>query len=54
MLATIIIGLVFNLLQIAFSLFNIVKNGDGTILFDFFGDKVRTYVCNFDFLSRNS
>lgn len=41
MLATIIIGIVFNLVQIAFTLFNIVKNGNSTILFDFFGDKVR-------------
>ncbi|CAK9308804.1 unnamed protein product [Citrullus colocynthis] len=44
MLATIIIGIVFNLLQIAFTLFNIVKNGNSTILFDFFGDKFLSYL----------
>ncbi|KAG7016239.1 CASP-like protein 4D1, partial [Cucurbita argyrosperma subsp. argyrosperma] len=44
MLATIIVGVVFNLLQIAFSLFNIVKNRNGTILFDFFGDKFLSYL----------
>ncbi|XP_022992767.1 CASP-like protein 4D1 [Cucurbita maxima] len=43
-LATIIIGIVFNLLQIAFSLFNIVKGATGTILFDFFGDKFLSYL----------
>ncbi|KAG6578707.1 hypothetical protein SDJN03_23155, partial [Cucurbita argyrosperma subsp. sororia] len=44
MLATIIVGVVFNLLQIAFSLFNIVKNRNGTILFDFFADKFLSYL----------
>ncbi|XP_022134358.1 CASP-like protein 4D1 [Momordica charantia] len=43
-LATIIIGIILNLLQIAFSLFNTVKNGSGTILFDFFGDKFLSYL----------
>lgn len=45
MLATIIIGFAYNLLQMAFSIFTVVSgnrvlSGDGGYLFDFFADKV--------------
>jgi len=45
MISTIIIGFVYNLLQMGFSIFTVVSgnrvlNGDGGYLFDFFGDKV--------------
>ncbi|WVZ07370.1 hypothetical protein V8G54_020716 [Vigna mungo] len=48
MLATIIIGFAYNLLQMAFSIFGLVSgnrvlNGDGGYLFDFFADKMISY-----------
>ncbi|XP_050945631.1 CASP-like protein 4D1 isoform X2 [Cucumis melo] len=39
-MATIIIGGAFNLLQIALALYRLVTKTDGSILFDFYGDKV--------------
>ncbi|QCE16512.1 CASP-like protein 4D1 [Vigna unguiculata] len=48
MISTIIIGFVYNLLQMGFSIFTVVSgnrvlNGDGGYLFDFFGDKIISY-----------
>ncbi|XP_014496962.1 CASP-like protein 4D1 [Vigna radiata var. radiata] len=48
MLATIIIGFAYNLLQMAFSIFTVVSgnrvlSGDGGYLFDFFADKMISY-----------
>ena len=39
-MATIIVGGAFNLLQIALSLYRLITKTDGSILFDFYGDKV--------------
>ncbi|ESW11223.1 hypothetical protein PHAVU_008G012300 [Phaseolus vulgaris] len=49
MISTIIIGFVYNLLQMAFSIFTVVSgnrvlSGDGGYLFDFFGDKMISYL----------
>ncbi|XP_031741110.1 CASP-like protein 4D1 isoform X2 [Cucumis sativus] len=38
-MATIIVGGAFNLLQIALSLYRLITKTDGSILFDFYGDK---------------
>ncbi|KAK7374827.1 hypothetical protein VNO80_08269 [Phaseolus coccineus] len=48
-ISTIIIGFVYNLLQMAFSIFTVVSgnrvlSGDGGYLFDFFGDKIISYL----------
>ncbi|XP_021296081.1 CASP-like protein 4D1 [Herrania umbratica] len=48
-LASIIIGLVYSLLQTAFSLYHLATgnrliSGDGGFVFDFYGDKVISYV----------
>lgn len=39
-MATIIIGGAFNLLQIALALYRLITKTDGSLLFDFYGDKV--------------
>ncbi|XWS66004.1 hypothetical protein CRYUN_Cryun05aG0162900 [Craigia yunnanensis] len=49
MLASIIIGLVYSLLQTGFSLYHLATGnrliaGDGAFVFDFYGDKVISYV----------
>ncbi|CAJ1841413.1 unnamed protein product [Sphenostylis stenocarpa] len=49
MISTIIIGFVYNLLQMGFSIFTVVSgnrvlSGDGGYLFDFFGDKIISYL----------
>ncbi|KAG5051273.1 CASP-like protein 4D1 [Glycine soja] len=49
MISTIIIGFAYNLLQMAFSIFTVVSgnrvlSGDGGYLFDFFGDKIISYL----------
>ncbi|EEF31519.1 CASP-like protein 4D1 [Ricinus communis] len=49
MLATIVIGLAYTVLQIAFTLYyvatgNRMMSGDGNLAFDFFGDKVISYI----------
>ncbi|XP_038877615.1 CASP-like protein 4D1 [Benincasa hispida] len=43
-ITTIIIGGAFNLLQIALALYRLVTKTDGNLLFDFYGDKVLSYV----------
>ncbi|KAJ1443165.1 Casparian strip membrane protein domain [Sesbania bispinosa] len=48
MLSTIVIGFVYNLLQMALSIFTVVSgnrviSGNGGYLFDFFGDKIISY-----------
>ncbi|TKY64871.1 CASP protein 4D1 [Spatholobus suberectus] len=49
MISTIVIGFVYNLLQMAFSIFTVVSgnrilSGNGGYLFDFFGDKIISYL----------
>ncbi|TKY64870.1 CASP protein 4D1 [Spatholobus suberectus] len=49
MISTIVIGFVYNLLQMAFSIFTMVSgkrvlSSDGGYLFDFFGDKIISYL----------
>ncbi|RDX81412.1 hypothetical protein CR513_37916 [Mucuna pruriens] len=49
MLSTIVLGFAYTLLQMAFSIFTVVSgnrvlSGDGGYLFDFFGDKIISYL----------
>ncbi|KAE9604925.1 hypothetical protein Lal_00036682 [Lupinus albus] len=49
MLSTIVIGFVYNLLQLGLSIFNVISgkrviSGDVGYLFDFFGDKIISYI----------
>nr|AFK45198.1 unknown [Lotus japonicus] len=49
MMATIVIGFAYNLLQMALSIFTVVSgnrilNGNVGYLFDFFGDKIMSFV----------
>ncbi|KAK7295714.1 hypothetical protein RJT34_18625 [Clitoria ternatea] len=49
MISTIVIGFAYNLLQMGLSIFSMVSgnralNGDGGYLFDFFGDKIISYL----------
>ncbi|TKY64869.1 CASP protein 4D1 [Spatholobus suberectus] len=49
MFSTIILGFVYTFLQMAFSIFTVVSgnrvlSGDGGYLFDFFGDKIISYL----------
>ncbi|XP_019454443.1 PREDICTED: CASP-like protein 4D1 [Lupinus angustifolius] len=49
MLSTIVIGFAYNLLQLGLSIFNVVSgnrviSGDGAYFFDFFGDKIISYL----------
>ncbi|XP_020231920.1 CASP-like protein 4D1 [Cajanus cajan] len=49
MISTIVIGFAYNLLQMALSIFTVVSgkrvlSGDGGYLFDFFGDKIISYL----------
>ncbi|KAK7394211.1 hypothetical protein VNO78_14733 [Psophocarpus tetragonolobus] len=49
MISVIIIGFAYNLLQMAFSIFSVVSgnrvlSGNGGYLFDFFGDKIISYL----------
>ncbi|XP_050209778.1 CASP-like protein 4D1 [Mercurialis annua] len=50
MLATIVIGFAYTLLQIAFTLYNVITGnkvlniGDASLLFGFYGDKVISYM----------
>ncbi|XP_061338375.1 CASP-like protein 4D1 [Gastrolobium bilobum] len=49
MISTIVIGFAYNLLQMALSIFSVVSgnrvlSGDGGYLFDFFGDKIISYL----------
>ncbi|KAF3433725.1 hypothetical protein FNV43_RR24828 [Rhamnella rubrinervis] len=43
-LATIIIGIIYILLQVGLSIFQVISSGDGYILFDFYGDKFMSYM----------
>ncbi|CAK9308806.1 unnamed protein product [Citrullus colocynthis] len=43
-MATIVIGGAFNLLQIALALYRLLTKTDGSLLFDFYADKVLSYV----------
>lgn len=47
MLATIVIGNAYSLLQLVLTIFNIVRGGDGMPFLDFFGDKVHFYFLIF-------
>lgn len=40
MLATIVIGTAYSLLQLVVSICNVVSGGDGKLVLSFFGDKV--------------
>ncbi|KAL5569092.1 hypothetical protein UlMin_025667 [Ulmus minor] len=44
MLSAIVFGTAYSLLQLAFCIYNIVSKGEGNILFDFYGDKIISYV----------
>ncbi|CAL9008026.1 unnamed protein product [Prunus brigantina] len=44
MLATIVIGIAYTLLQLVLTIFNIVRSGDSMPFLDFFGDKFISYV----------
>ncbi|KAK7340881.1 hypothetical protein VNO77_21598 [Canavalia gladiata] len=49
MFSTIVVGFAYNLLQLAFSIFTMVSrkralSGDGGYLFDFYGDKIMSYL----------
>lgn len=43
MLATIVIGIAYTLLQLVLTIFNIVRGGDSMPFLDFFGDKVHFF-----------
>ncbi|EXC20163.1 hypothetical protein L484_011407 [Morus notabilis] len=44
MLSAIVIGTAYALLQLAFTIYNAVSNGEGNHLFDFYGDKIVSYL----------
>ncbi|XP_010098524.2 CASP-like protein 4D1 [Morus notabilis] len=44
MLSAIVIGTAYALLQLAFAIYNAVSNGEGNHLFDFYGDKIASYL----------
>ncbi|GMN57219.1 hypothetical protein TIFTF001_026334 [Ficus carica] len=44
MLSAIVIGTAYGLLQLAFTIHNLVSNGEGNLLFDFYGDKIVSYL----------
>ncbi|EXC06045.1 hypothetical protein L484_009956 [Morus notabilis] len=44
MLSSIVIGTAFVLLQLAFTIYNVIAKSEGNLLFDFYGDKIMSYV----------
>ncbi|KAM6582554.1 hypothetical protein CsatB_009556 [Cannabis sativa] len=43
-LFTMVIGVAYSLLQLAFTIFSVISGSEGNLIFDFYGDKIISYV----------
>ncbi|XP_062087318.1 CASP-like protein 4D1 [Humulus lupulus] len=43
-LFTIVIGVAYSLLQLVFTIFEVIRSSEGNLVFDFYGDKIISYV----------